>query len=360
MESRRIQLKANLSGAQERVEAWWRGERADRPAIRLTAPRDGISPYAGPVTEDIDAWWTDPAFVIPRMEHQLRSTWYAGESMPVIYPVSTGLVSITNKYLGAENLYIDRNTTWSLPIIDDWDTAPPLGLDDEGIWWKRTERLLEAGVELIEANGFEAFVGLPDLNGPTEVLSGLRGPERFAIDFYDRPDVIKPALRAVQDAWFDAYERTTAIAHRCGGYFCWMGVWSQRPMTDLQSDVSCLISKAMFDDYFLPFIVEQARRIDRTIYHLDGPDAIRHLDSLLAVKEIDAIQWVQGAGAGRMTEWIDLLKRIQDGGKLVWAACDPDEVVPLARALDPARLLLVTSTASQTEADRLLIDLERR
>lgn len=200
---------------------------------------------------------------------------------------------------------------------------------------------------------------MPDLNGPTEVLSGLRDPQRFAMDFYDNPDALVPAIRAVQDAWFEAYDRASTIVHDCGGYFCWMGVWSARPMSDLQSDVSCLISRAMFDTYFLPFIVEQARRIDRTIYHLDGPDAVRHLDSLLAVPEIDAIQWVQGAGAGRMTEWVDLLKRIQDGGKLIWAMCDPDEVVPLTRALDPSGLLLVVRAESQAQADMLVIDAER-
>ena len=354
-----IHLKHDLAAAQERVEAWWRHEHTGRPILQITAPRDGAEPYSGPRTDDLDSWWTDPAYVLPRLEHELHSTCYAGEAMPVIFPVSTGLVSITNKYLGAPNVYIDRNTSWSAPIIDDWNDAPPLEFDPQNEWWQRSERLLREGVALVRERGYEAFVGVPDLNGPTEVLSGLRDPERFAMDFYDNPDVLKPAIRAVQDAWFEAYDRSTAIAHECGGSFCWMRVWSELPMTDLQSDVSCLISREMFDDYFLPFIAEQAQRIDRTIYHLDGPDAVRHLDSLLALPEIDAIQWIQGAGAGRMTEWIDLLKRIQEGGKLIWAACDPDEIVPLTRALDPAGLLLVVRAESQEQADSLLLDAER-
>lgn len=278
--------------------------------------------------------------------------------MPVVFPVATTIVSITNKYLGAPNVYINRNTTWSKPIIESWDDPPPLVFDPENEWWRRTERLLTAGVRMIRERGWEAFVGLPDLNGPTEVLAGLRDPERLSLDFYDRPGAIVPALRKVQDAWFNAYRRATAIAHTCGGYFCWMGTWSSRPMTDLQSDVSCLISKGMFDEYFLPFVVEQARRIDRTIYHLDGPDAVRHLESLLAIDELDAIQWVQGAGAGRISEWIDLLQRIQEGGKLAWVSCDPDEVRSLCRALDPGRLLLVVRAESEDQADALVREAE--
>jgi len=347
-------IKQDLAEAQQRVEAWWAGDNVGRPILQISAPRDGATAYDGPVTDDLDAWWTDPAYVIPRLDHRLRTTHYAAEAMPVVYPVATTLVSITNKYLGAPNVYINKDTTWSSPIIGDWDAAPPIEFDEKNIWWQRTQALLSAAVEMIRERGYEAFIGAPDLNGPTEVLAGLRDPQRLAIDFYDNPDRIVPALRMVQDAWFEAYRRAIAITHELGGYFCWMGVWSERPMTDLQSDVSCLISSEMFDEYFLPFIVEQAKAIDRTIYHLDGPGAIRHLDSLLAIDELDSIQWVQGAGAGRMTEWIDLLTRIQDGGKLIHAACEPDEVPVLCRELDPSQLLLVVNAASEPEADAIV------
>ncbi len=352
-------FKDQLTEAQQRVEAWWRGENTGRPALLITAPREGAPPYNGPTTDDMDAWWTDPAYVVPWMDHHLHATAFLAEAMPVVFPLRTGLVSITCKYLGAPNVYLDRSTTWSDPIIHDWDHAPALEFDPTNLWWQRTERLMHVAVSMIEDNHYQAFVGLPDLNGPTEILAGLRGSQELAIDFYDHPKAITPALRKVQDAWWEAYRRTTAIAHQCGGYFNWMRVWSERPMIDLQWDVSCLISREMFDQYFLPFIVEQARGVDRTIYHLDGPDAIRHLDSLMAVAEIDAIQWVQGAGGGRTSEWIDLLKRIQDGGKRVWAPCDPDEVGTLARKLDPAGLMLVVNAASQAEGEALIREAER-
>jgi hypothetical protein len=352
-------FRTDLAAAKERVEAWWRGENTGRPILVLTAPRDGAGEYDGPVTDDLDAWWTDPAYVLPRLEHTLHSTYHAAEAMPVVFPVATTIVSITNKYLGAPNVYVNRNTTWSSPIIESWDNCPPLEFDPNNEWWRRTERLLTAAVAMVQEKNYEAFIGLPDLNGPTEVLSGLRDPERLALDFYDNPEAIVPAIRKVQDAWFEAYRRSTAIAHLCGGYFCWMRAWSERPMIDLQSDVSAIISNGMFREYFLPFIAEQTRRIDRTIYHLDGPDAVRHLDSLLELDELDAIQWVQGAGAGRMTEWIDLLKRIQAGGKLIHASCDPDEVAVLCRELDPGGLMLIVRAESEAQANEVVAEAER-
>ena len=90
---------------------------------------------------------------------------------------------------------------------------------------------------------------------------------------------------------------SSAICHRLGGWFFWMRIWSDRPAVDLQSDVSCLVSRELFDEYFLPFIEQQTAWAERTVYHLDGPGAIRHLDSLLALPRLTAIQWVPGAGA---------------------------------------------------------------
>ena len=130
-----------------------------------------------------------------------------------------------------------------------------------------------------QADGY--FVGVPDLNGPTEILARLRDTQRLALDFYDNSQYIKPALAEINRAWYEYWQACIAITHQIGGYFFWMGIWSDVPATDLQSDFSIMISKEMFDEYFLPFIAEQTEMVPRTIYHLDGPGAVRHLDSLL-------------------------------------------------------------------------------
>ena len=59
---------------------------------------------------------------------------------------------------------------------------------------------------------------------------------------------------------------------------------------------------------------------------LDGPDAIRHLDSLLSLPKLSGIQWIPGAGSPSVSEWIPLLKRIQKAGKLQHLICQKGEV----------------------------------
>ena len=347
-------FKDDIEGAKARVEAWWKGSVLDRPAIIVSAPRAPRYEVPVPKAATLDEFWTKPEVVIPRLENAMATTWYGGESMPIMYPVSTNLVAITCKFLGAENIYIDDHTTWSKPFLTSLKDRPPLRFDPENEWWKKTLALMDTAADRIQAGGLEIFMGNPDLNGPTEILSDIRGAQELALDFYDERDAIAPAIREVQDAWYEFWNRTRAISGRFGGSFTWMGIWSPVPAVDLQSDVSCLISKEQFDSVFLDFIREQTERIERTVYHLDGPGAIRHLDSLLALEKLSAIQWVQGAGAGPMSDWIELLRRIRDGGKPVQAYCEPQEVETILKALGGEGVLLNTTCSCVEEGERLL------
>ncbi len=352
-------FKDDVGRARERVEAWWSGEVLDRAPLLVTAPRAGARGYEGPDSEDLHRYFTDPALVFARLHHHLESTWWGGEALPVVFPVSVALVGILSKFLGAPNRYLTRHTAWSSPIIDDWKDRRRLRVDPDNDWLRIARGLLEAAVEWARSEGLDCAIGLPDLNGPTEILAELRGAERLALDFYDHPGEIRPALEEINAAWLDCWRSLSAICHRLGGWFFWMRVWSELPAIDLQSDVSCLLSREHFDAYFLPFIDQQTRWAERTIYHLDGPGAIRHLDSLLALPRLTAIQWVPGAGAAPAAAWVPLARRILAAGKRLTLACHPREVRELLSELRPEGLLLSTECSSEEEGRELLERLPR-
>ncbi len=56
------------------------------------------------------------------------------------------------------------------------------------------------------------------------------------------------------------------------------------------NDFSCMVSPAMMREFFLEITVEECRLADRNVYHLDGRNAIKHLDMLLKIPELHAIQ----------------------------------------------------------------------
>ena len=127
----------------------------------------------------------------------------------------------------------------------------------------------------------------------------------------------------------------------------------------MQCDFAIMVSPEMFDAFILPALEEEADYLDHSVYHYDGPGALRHLDSVLGIKSLDAIQWVPGAGAPRVSTWIRLLRRIQAKGKLLVLSCESWEVEPLLSELEPEGLLLSTRCESQAEADALLGNVAR-
>jgi hypothetical protein len=122
-----------------------------------------------------------------------------------------------------------------------------------------------------------------------------------------------------------------------------------------------MISPKMFNEFFLEELVEECRHLEASVYHLDGPDALCHLDSLLAVKELNAIQWIYGAGHGRPTDWIDLYQRCQQAGKgLQFTGVQPDEIGTLMENLRPEGVwMAVSGVRDRDHAEHILKQISR-
>lgn len=350
-----LQGKPDWERVRQRYEAWWTGELRDQPLLKVTAPLPG-RPSASPPPTDPDlllCYFTDPDEVVPRLLAQVDGTYYAGDAFPAIFPVAGRLVAIQAAYHGSPyHIMPVANSAWAEPAIHSWEDRAPVGYDPDNWWWLASQRLLDRGAE--EAAG-RAVVGIPDLQGDGEIAARLRGTAELAIDCVECPGEVRRLIEEINVAWLRYYEECIALIHRwVPGYLDNLGVYSDRPMVTLECDFSCMISSAMFDSIFLPGIARQASWIERTIYHLDGPGAIRHLDSLLALDDLDGIQWQPGAAGGPMLRWTDLLQRVQEAGKLLVVSCQPWEVEPLLAQLRPEGLLVSTHCASPAEADALL------
>lgn len=119
-------------------------------------------------------------------------------------------------------------------------------------------------------------------------------------------------------------------------------------------DFSCFISKENFEDYVIPGLEVELDKLQASIYHLDGPGALRHLDRLLELEKLNGIQWVQGAGAPPAREWIQVYKKIQKAGKCIQAECEPEDIEPLCRELAPEGVHLICYAKTEQEAKDLI------
>ncbi len=336
----------------QRYEAWWRGE-LDSPLLQVTAPR-GPAEAETPPTDPAGLlrWFTDPDCVIPRLERQLEATFFAGDAFPLAFPVSGSLAAIQAAYLGCPyQIAPDSLSGWSEPIWLDGQAAPSLEMDWENIWWQHTQRLLAAGAQ---ASRGRYAVGLPDLQGGGEILAQLRGAENLARDLYDAPEQVLPAIEAINRAWLRCYQACFAILHPAtSGYVDWLGIWSETPAVTVECDFSVMVSPRMFRRFFLPAVEQQIAWVGRAVFHLDGPGELPHLEMLLALEGLRAIQWVPLPGQSQV-EWLPLLQKIQAAGKGLALACQPEEVKVLCAELQPGGLLLSTSCPSVEAAARLV------
>ena len=349
-----LACKPDWAQARKRMEAWWEGELLDRVCIRITAPiKQDSRPQPPPVPpEELESWWMDPALVIPRLEADLARIWWGGEAFPVMHPVSTRIPAIPAVYLGCPLSFVGTSTAWCSEIIHDWAHPPELRFDETNKWYRKSVELFRAAGE--RAHG-KYCLGGPDLNGPGEILARLRGSQNLALDLVDNPATVREAMGNINLVWMEYWHAINNVINEyVQGCVGWMGLWSDLPAVELECDFSIMISNDMFRDFFLPHIRRQTEWVARSVYHLDGPGAVRHLDSLLELPRLTAIQWVPGAGAAPMTEWIPLLKRIQDAGKRIFIDCRDHEVEPLLTQLRPEGLLLSTRSVSVERGKEIL------
>jgi len=331
--------------AERHWRAFWQGERLDRPATTLSAPNPG---HSAPVPEPRDSRekFADPEFALRHNEAALPRCWYLAEALPV----SKTLQSVWCAAYG-QRLEFHPDTIWIEPGVTDWNAAPDWSTawDDPG--WRSAK---QAYARLCEGADRRWFVGLPPLLVPNDLLSVLRSPENFLIDLVTEPELVLDTLAVMQRNFVHMWNELDRMRDQATGWGNWWSIWCPDRLRIVQSDVSCMISGDMFEKFILPELYALGQDVDHMFYHLDGPDAVRHLEMICSVPKIKAIQWVPGAGQpGHGLHWMWLYKKVQSLGKAIWVSAGKQDLETVVRELDPRLLLLSTSAASIEEGQEI-------
>ena len=340
--------KDNWEDSRRHYLDWWAGQ-----GLVITmwehlrkegAPHEMVT--AAPPTKDLEQYWFDPAWRSADLHYTLSRTSFKADILPVanthLGPGSLAAI------LGAE-LDGREDTIWIHPRAEAGDA---IVLDENNRWWKLHLDLIKACKR--HAQG-RYFVGCPDLIEGLDTLAGLRGSQPVLMDLIDRPEELERQVQAVNNIWFEVFERIYQEINVNGEMaFCYFSIWAPGRMAKLQSDISAMISPKAFRRFVVPFIREQCQKLDYSLYHLDGVAALRHLDALLEIEELNAIQWTPGAGQPQGGDpcWYDLYMRIKAGGKSVMPSLvEPEELVPLLDAIGPAGVNVLVNFKSEREID---------
>ena len=119
----------------------------------------------------------------------------------------------------------------------------------------------------------------------------------------------------------------------------------------------------MWRRFVLPGVEEEVNYLDRCFYHLDGKQQLLHLDDLLALPNLDGIQWVSGAGQPEMFLpcWRDVLKKILAAGKkvVIYGHMNLEAVKDVHRDLGPEGVVYQIFGSTREEIESVIEWLER-
>ena len=314
--------KQNLEETKKHYIDWW-----NHKGIVLNMWehfQEGVTPHADipepKPYKDLNQRWFDPQWRAEYLD------WYVAHSC-----LKADMLPVANTQLGPGSLAAilggvfegGEDTIWIHPrptvVNGSAIDIDEIRFDPQHPNYLLHKQLLQACKQKAQGH---YYVGMPDLMEGMDVLAALKGTDKVLLDTVMQPEVLEHQMQQINDIYFQVFDELYDIIREGDEMaFCYFSSWAPGKMSKLQSDISTMISVDDYRRFVQPFIREQCQKIDYTLYHLDGVGAMHHLDALLEIKELNAIQWTPGVGEpqGGSPKWYDLYKKILAGGKSIMA-----------------------------------------
>jgi len=339
-----MSIKIEFAPVVERWKAFWIGENP-RPMV-----------WGNCIKDDREIWALADKVRLPyplningdyrqmarnAMTYYRECTEYVADEVPAYCP-SFGPDQFAAFFGVKLNYSVDSGgTSWSEPMPGELSDILPLEMSPENVVYKG---MLELAAVFADEAKSDLVVGNIDMHSNFDGLSAARDPQNACVDLLMYPDESKTALEQI-DAIYSRFTKEYAgsARQRETGSHGWTSAYCEDLFNTIQCDFICLLSPAMADEFVIPYLARELDVLDHSIYHLDGPEAIPHLDSLLSLKKLDGVQWVPIAGPGKPMadnpHWYELYHRILDAGKFLHIAVNAEMAKTIHRELRSNRVI---------------------
>ena len=351
-----LECKPDFLKAMERIYAWYEGQIKDRAPIRFSAHNSFVEQkQPNRNWKTIKDKWYDVEYQVETFMEGVKGKQFLAETFPVFWP-NIGPNMFAALY--GSKLDFGDVTSWAEHCIHEWEELGHLKLDMENEYFKKIEELTQYALERCEG---KFMVGYTDLHPGVDCVAAWRDTQNLLMDLYDYPEEVTSAINiAVKDFQkiYDHYD--TVLKNKKQLSVTWMGIPSYGKMHIPSCDFSAMISKQQFAEFCLPVLKEEVKPMTHNIFHLDGKDVARHLDDILEVPEIQAIQWVQGVGEDRpIMQWLPLIKKIRAAGKSVVVDLEQHELEGFISEMEPEGILLCIPSNDEEEQREIIKRVEK-
>lgn len=348
----KLTCKPDFEQAMKRVDAWFAQEMIDRPLVRFVehnADYAGVHTTAGRNWPDLRARWFDAEFQVDFFMESIRGRIFHGETFPVFWP-NLG-PNVYAAFYGADLEY-GEVTSWIDHCIRDWDDVNRLKFSCDNVYYQKIEELTRVALQKCAG---QFMVGYTDLHGGLDCAADWRNPQELCMDLVDCPEKVHELVSLANENFLPLYDHYDAVlkAHNQMSV-TWMGIPSYGKMHIPSCDFTNMVSTAVFDEFYLPALRQEVQHMTHNIFHLDGKGMLRHLDCILEIPEIQAIQWVHGVGDDApIMQWVPIIERIQAAGKGVIVDLQLEELEPFISATNPEGLFLCLPVDEEIQLDVL-------
>jgi len=309
----------NWDRVRERFSAWWAHEPIGTPLLRVAAagkPTTNDVPARDLAFDSLEEQYTDAVKITARYRNYCETHWFLEDAFPAAnLNLGPGSMAL---YLGSEPIFAE-DTLWYKECIEDWDTFGGIAYNPDNRWWRLHYDMIKTAKALARD---DFLVTIPDIIENLDIVSALRGPQNLCFDLMDRFETVRRAVGAVDDLYFRYYDAIYDIVKEQDGSSAYtaFNIWGNGRTAKVQCDFNALISPEHFRELALPSLRKQCRRLDNSIFHLDGPDAIKHVPALMEIDELNGLQWTCGAGQpdGACERWYPIYDQVREAGKSLW------------------------------------------
>lgn len=345
-----IEGMPHFDTAMKRIYAWFDRAIIDRPPVRFVAHNAFVEEANTAYPSDnIRERWFDVEFQVDTYLKSIEGKTYRGETFPVFWP-NLG-PEIYAAFYGAELEY-GEVTSWSIPFVKQWEDADRLTLDMTSSYFATLEALTELALERCAG---KSLVGYTDLHPGVDCVAAWRDPQQLCLDMLENPAQVKRLINlAIHD--FDMiYSHFDAMLKaRKQLSVSWMGIPSFGRMHIPSCDFSALISPKMFEEFCLPVLQHEVTMMTHNVFHVDGKGVARHIDAILDVPGVHAIQWVQGVGDDYpIMQWVPFIKKVQARAPII-VDLDKRDLDSFMDAVEPEGIFLWIATETEDEEHEIL------
>ena len=297
----------------DRFEKWWKCQPLGKPLMRIIAPKKTGAGIAEEKSKDPKDKYLNVAGLVKRYRHFCETHIFLADAFPSL-DINLGPGSMA-LYLGGEQEF-SWDTVWYREKFGSPEDFRNLKYDEKNHWWVHHRKMMKEAV-ILSDNDF--YVNIPDIIENLDILSALRGPQNLCYDILDNPGAVLEGVGIIDKYYFNYYDGCYDILkdRDNSSVYTAFNIIGRGRAAKVQCDFCAMISPQMFREYVQPSLAKQCANLDYSVYHLDGPDAVKHMPALMEIKELNALQWTCGTGKpdGGHSGWYPIYDQARAAGK---------------------------------------------